>query len=1740
MKPNDENLSCLSNMSVNEKKVFTTSGTKDPQRHNEKSTPLKIATRSRGVGRGVPTSNPPSPADVAAAIAAVRARGKPTGYTLKSSIPLTSTTNSSRTPSVPVGKGYSSILEQNPKVKALLAAKRQAQTTTSQSTPTVNASSPSRSTVTPTKETAKEQSPDREKDYQPKQSATAYQSPGQQFFKFAFASRAVSSHPSSPHSNRFDAPKSKPDTQGEENTNPSVDCDNGKKSDSVVERLFPPSSTFSLLGLGNEQNPSNVPMAPSMDEGVENSEINKNIFGLNLNKEKPSTISMNVAPSDEFSNASSNKTDNSKARAILNVESEDTDMLDDDTLPDNVADGEKMDPIYLENISSVFHKNNDPGKVLQKQNSLVSESVDDSTLDDNSISPEAREGIGAYIDALQRGTAKKASDHFVVDDFQYLSSDDDSSEENVSISPETEEQLLAFIDSMKNKPQDQTRENQDGPKRDTQNYDPWHVFAKKAPPKIITATTEEKTKIDDIVADNSYVKENESDDLEDDIEDDIMMTRSSSFVVTSPSSDNVAAAQLQSQAGGLCSMQFNNKLTELKIDESTATILPCETPKNVLSPSQDVCMHPDTEAADKVDLEPVILHVDQTEAPKDVVEEDAMSHESFDPIEMFRTDSGDSVAYQNLDELHPDEGHAKQSVTPSALSFAGPIGTIDQSFLKDISPEGSSQESLMKLNLFIKKANELLDGKENFKATDMKLLLDDARSQGLPLNTIEKLFFSAPLSNTHKNLEVKKKSLKELAEEYVNKANNMVASFLSGQGEFPKDEARQLMREAVSDGISPTEIALIFDDAVDKGISQSKETLPVQSTEIISEVKDDLDMDVDTASVEATSSKEDMKGLKESKDEIENSADPAPIASFEDKIGDKISIDEDEAIDAFLNRSQKDNDISSAPPVAEKDVTDNKPLVDNDDNIFLHIFESDTVIEEDEGRKSLSQDNSDLEINAAPVSAVAQCLSEDSVDKFDHNLIEKFGSMEKVDDDEEISAFLVRMKELKKGENKSLDPSDNEFSEEMNPWKVSEDDKGKSADPATVASPKHEMNDTLIDEDEAIDTFLNRSQKDNDISSASPDAEKDVSDNKPLVDDDNIFLHIFESDTVIEEDEPTAKTFPEQRSKSDSGKESEEMNDFATLALKMDEYGEKAQAIVDKAVVDEREMQQLLDDARKEEIPTDGIESIFNAYKKLQEFEQSEAAAAPAPAPVSAVAQCLSEDSLDKFDHNLIEKFGSMEEVDDNEEISAFLVRMAELKKGGHFKDAKMDEADAEKNYVETDEVEIDLVHGFVNKSLIQTNIELSEEEKLWSDRSKESNPFLVYSDVLKNLPVEKVTRSRYDTHYSSDDSVDPSVHGKVAEYRDVENGNAEVYLIEGANVEVAFVNEKDQVLKTNETSCTQEDKESREVKSKTKSLDKETNSTQDTKKTQQSTIKASATYFSPDRASQGLAAIEKYFEEKEKSRVRYYERKKNYMKDWVSPWEKRDSQTHYSLEREGSSITSVSQRSGSTRTPIGMTINGVAAVCAMQGSRTRFRPKRLPIKQHWRLPYEERVQAHPGFQDVDFDALDEATIVYSEFDRFDDIPWEYREVNQGTIYEYGIEKSNWFGQMKEDRMNKKTHERVCHPKSMSMSSVENAPDALAWKREWYMTWKSRKENPNQLLQDEKVDDSQSAVASHNGTFSVVHEADAIDASPQIGNICTMRLKIGQRITRIHPDYTSSLRRSRFRKKYCKKSSFDG
>ena len=46
------------------------------------------------------------------------------------------------------------------------------------------------------------------------------------------------------------------------------------------------------------------------------------------------------------------------------------------------------------------------------------------------------------------------------------------------------------------------------------------------------------------------------------------------------------------------------------------------------------------------------------------------------------------------------------------------------------------------------------------------------------------------------------------------------------------------------------------------------------------------------------------------------------------------------------------------------------------------------------------------------------------------------------------------------------------------------------------------------------------------------------------------------------------------------------------------------------------------------------------------------------------------------------------------------------------------------------------------------------------------------------------------------------------------------------------------------------------------------------------------------------------------------------------------------------------------------------------------------------------------------------------------------------------------------------------------------------------------------------------------------------DETPECGSLRNVKLKIGERITRVTPDITSSLRRSRWRKKYFPRGTF--
>lgn len=196
---------------------------------------------------------------------------------------------------------------------------------------------------------------------------------------------------------------------------------------------------------------------------------------------------------------------------------------------------------------------------------------------------------------------------------------------------------------------------------------------------------------------------------------------------------------------------------------------------------------------------------------------------------------------------------------------------------------------------------------------------------------------------------------------------------------------------------------------------------------------------------------------------------------------------------------------------------------------------------------------------------------------------------------------------------------------------------------------------------------------------------------------------------------------------------------------------------------------------------------------------------------------------------------------------------------------------------------------------------------------------------------------------------------------------------------------------------------------------------------------------------------------------------------------------------------------------------------------------------RHCVLPLAERAAGHTGYCNVDFYSLYEATLVQATDEDIDQAPWEYRDVGQRFLQEKSVESRNWFGMFELERGNDRTPNPVCRPKSLEVL-VTKIPAPGEWSEDWFTTWKSRRDNPNNLIafaQDESVEAKHSHSQAHgSGLF---HDSPSLvrKVAVEIGSLCPVRVRGSeQRVSRIHPEFTSSLRRSRWRKKYLKGSLF--
>ena len=195
--------------------------------------------------------------------------------------------------------------------------------------------------------------------------------------------------------------------------------------------------------------------------------------------------------------------------------------------------------------------------------------------------------------------------------------------------------------------------------------------------------------------------------------------------------------------------------------------------------------------------------------------------------------------------------------------------------------------------------------------------------------------------------------------------------------------------------------------------------------------------------------------------------------------------------------------------------------------------------------------------------------------------------------------------------------------------------------------------------------------------------------------------------------------------------------------------------------------------------------------------------------------------------------------------------------------------------------------------------------------------------------------------------------------------------------------------------------------------------------------------------------------------------------------------------------------------------INAVSSVSTMLPQRRTFdghkgANKNFRSSESWRESYAARTKNHDGFIGVDINSLYESCSFGTRSHALDDLPWEARDVKQRFLHEPSVSLNrNWFGSLSDVIGNRIVRMPVCRPASMEMPMK-----AASWTEEWY-----RPKNPYRDLLKRDDDESDDEDVSWEET-------------PECGRIKNVKLKIGERISRVTPDLTSSLRQSRWRKRH--------
>lgn len=129
--------------------------------------------------------------------------------------------------------------------------------------------------------------------------------------------------------------------------------------------------------------------------------------------------------------------------------------------------------------------------------------------------------------------------------------------------------------------------------------------------------------------------------------------------------------------------------------------------------------------------------------------------------------------------------------------------------------------------------------------------------------------------------------------------------------------------------------------------------------------------------------------------------------------------------------------------------------------------------------------------------------------------------------------------------------------------------------------------------------------------------------------------------------------------------------------------------------------------------------------------------------------------------------------------------------------------------------------------------------------------------------------------------------------------------------------------------------------------------------------------------------------------------------------------------------------------------------------------------------------------------------------------------------------------------------ERVTQRQAISLTrphlmEMKNIAYPKPWEEEWYTTWFTRKTNAGRESKDKRykpmMDDGMtragSVAFSRMSVFDNVETQESLDTSKTIGKIHAVRYRAGERMSRVHYEYSSFLFKSKWKRKYFPKGIF--